>query len=171
MHAIFEAARWAASAYNEQPWRFVIVSKREDPDGYARMLNCLRPANREWAASASCLILTVARERFTHNDAANRHALHDVGLATASLWFEAIHQGLECHPMAGFEACQAQALLDIPDGFHPVTVIAVGYLGDASVLPERLRDRELQPRLRRPLEVTCFSGRWGQPARFCSREN
>ncbi len=84
LHSLLEAARWAPSSFNEQPWRF-IVATRDDPEIFQRLLDCLAPANQEWAGKVPVLMLSVAALRFAKNGKPNRHALHDVGLASAML--------------------------------------------------------------------------------------
>ncbi|GIW70753.1 MAG: hypothetical protein KatS3mg102_0295 [Planctomycetota bacterium] len=162
LRSLFEAARWAASSYNEQPWRY-IVAPREDQQTYGKLLDCLVPGNQRWARHAPVLALSVARLRFTHNDRPNRHAWHDVGAASALLALEATARGLAIHQMAGFEAERARQAFGIPQEFDPVAAIALGYPGDPQALPEDLRERELAPRQRRPLAETVFGGRWGEP--------
>jgi nitroreductase len=162
LRALFEAARWAASAYNEQPWRY-IVGTRGTP-AHDRLLESLVPANRRWAQAAPVLALSVARTCFTRNDKANRHALHDTGAASAQLTLEATARGLAIHQMAGFDAARARGLFGIPEGFEPVAALAIGYPGTADTLPEDLRERETAPRSRRALGDTVFGARWEQAA-------
>lgn len=159
--ALFEAARWAPSCFNAQPWRF-IVATREDAAEYERLLHCLVDKNIEWAQSAPVLALSVARLRFEHNDKPNRHALHDVGLAVENLIVQATALGLYVHVMAGFHRDEAREAYGIPDGFEPVAAIAIGYMGNAESLPEHLRKRQLAERERKPLGELIFSARWGE---------
>ena len=149
--ALFEAARWAASCYNEQPWRFLVAS-RENHEDYARLLDCLVPKNQEWARSAPVLMLSVASMRFRHNDKPNRHAFHDVGLAVSQLALQATALGLALHQMAGFDTEAARRAYAIPEGYEPVAAIAVGYPGE-----EPVKDR-----VRRPLDEIVFRGTWGR---------
>ncbi|MEQ1795194.1 MAG: nitroreductase family protein [Nitrospira sp.] len=157
---LFEAARWAPSSSNEQPWRFVVATK-EEPADYDRLLGCLLEGNRKWASRAPVLILSVARMNFEDEAKPNRHAFHDTGLATENLLLQATALGLVAHPMAGFDIEKAQADLKIPSGYEPVAMIAVGYPGELSVLPDYLQQRELKPRERKPLTEIAFSGQWG----------
>ena len=163
--SLFEAARWAASSYNEQPWRF-IVCPREDQEAYGRLLGCLVEQNVAWAQRAPVLMLTVAKLRFSHNDVPNRHAWHDVGQAIATLLVQATALGLHAHQMAGFDAAKARAAFGIPDGFEPVAAVALGYLEDAQALPAPLKERELRPRQRKPLTDLVFGGQWSAPSRL-----
>jgi nitroreductase len=159
--SLFEAARWAPSSSNEQPWRFVVATK-DDQTAYDRLLACLVEGNRKWAYRAPVLILSVASMNFEDDAKPNRHAFHDTGLATENLLLQATALGLVAHPMAGFDIEKARADYKIPPGYEPVAMIAVGYPGDPAVLPDRLRERELTPRNRRPISDFVFSEQWGQ---------
>lgn len=159
---MLEAARWAASCFNEQPWRFIVAPRTDEPR-FAQLLSCLSEPNRVWAQHAAVLILSVARRTFTMNDQPNRHALHDVGLAAAQLTMQATALGVSVHQMAGFSTDAARREYEIPSGFEPVAVLALGYPGDADALPDPLREREHELRARRPQVEFVFAGRWGTP--------
>jgi nitroreductase len=165
LQSIFEAARLAPSAHNTQPVRFLMARKGEG-ELYARLFACLSDGNRTWAHSAPVLVLAaVMRKRFSQERAAfvpYPHAMHDRGLAVMSMILQAQSLGIHCHPLAGFDPEQAQDAFAIPDLFEPAVVIAIGYLGAPDVLPDRLRERELGPRTRRPLEELVFEHAWGQ---------
>lgn len=161
--SLLEAARWAASSNNEQPWRFILAT-RERPEDFARLLGCLKESNQVWARQAPALMLSVARLTFADDGEPNRHALYDVGQAVASMAIQATALGLVIHQMAGFFPDKARAEFGIPGDFEPVTAIAIGYQGDPATLPERQRLRELAPREREPLSRLVFAGRWGEPA-------
>lgn len=163
--ALFEAARWAASSYNEQPWRF-IVARRDDGEGFNQVLSCLVEANRQWAQHAGLLALTAIRTTFARNNKPNRVALHDLGLAAANLTIEATARGLHVHQMAGIEPDRAREVFSVPDGFEIATAIAVGYRTPAEQLQGELRDRETAPRTRRSLPEFVFGGQWDRPADF-----
>lgn len=163
--ALFEAARWAASSYNEQPWRF-IVALRDDGEGFNQVLSCLVEANRQWAQHAGLLALTAIRTTFARNNKPNRVALHDLGLAAANLTLEATARGLHVHQMAGIEPDRAREVFSVPDGFEIATAIAVGYRTPAEQLQGELRDRETAPRTRRSLPEFVFGGQWDRPADF-----
>lgn len=158
--SLFEAVRWAPSSSNEQPWRFVVATK-DDQAAYDRLLACLLEGNRKWAFRAPVLLVSVARLQFEEDGKPNRHAFHDTGLATENLLLQATALGLVAHPMAGFDIEKARADLEIPSGYEPVAMIAVGYPGELSVLPDYLQQRELNPRERKPLTEIAFSGQWG----------
>ena len=163
LYRLLEAARWAPSSYNAQPWRFIVATK-EQPDVYARLLGCLVEFNQEWARQAPVLMITVAERNFSHNGKPNAHAWHDVGLATQNLLVEAMSLDLYGHAMAGFDAEKARAEFGIPPEFEPVAAVALGYLGEAETLPEKLAEQERAPRERKPLEELVFSGTWGEMA-------
>jgi nitroreductase len=162
---VLEAARWAASSFNEQPWSF-IVATNDSPAEFDRLLSCLAEGNQEWAKNAPVLMLSVAKLHFERNGVENRHAFHDVGAAAASMAIQATELGLFIHQMAGFDVPKAREVFHIPEGYEPVAAIALGYPGDYHTLSERLQQRELSPRSRKPLETFVFSGGWNQPLPF-----
>lgn len=164
LHMLFEAARWAPSSNNEQPWRFIFANKDYELE-WNRLLSCLVEANRKWAHRAPVLILSVASLNFEEDSTPNRHAFHDTGMAVENLVLQATALGLSAHQMAGFDVEKARADLKIPSGYEPVAMIAVGYPGDLASLSDRLRERELRPRSRRPLSDWTFAGQWGNPLR------
>ena len=161
--SLFEAARWAPSSNNGQPWRF-LVARKESKAEYDRLFNCLVEGNQKWAHRAPVLLLSVAKLQF-EDGSANRHALHDTGMAAENLAIQATALGLVTHQMAGFDVEKARVDLKIPSGYEPVAMIAVGYPGELASLPDRLRERELQPRSRQPISEWTFSGQWGIPLR------
>lgn len=165
LRSLLEAARWAPSSYNEQPWSYLVATKGDAP-GFARMLECLVEGNRLWAKEAPVLMLAVASLRFARNGKENRHAFHDVGLATGNLVVQATARGLFVHQMAGILPEVARETYGIPEGHEAATGIALGYPGDPASLPEKLRAAEAAPRTRKPLEAFVFSGRWGGSAPF-----
>ncbi len=161
LRSLFEAARWAPSSNNEQPWRFLVAIKEQQAD-FARLLACLLEGNRKWAYRAPVLILSVASLNFEENGKPNRHAFHDTGMAVENLVLQSTALGLVAHQMAGFDAEKARADCLIPPGFDPVAMIAVGYPGDPAVLPDYLREREGKPRDRQPADDFVFSAQWGR---------
>lgn len=160
LRILFEAARWAPSSNNEQPWRFIVANKDNETE-WSQLLACLVEGNRKWAYRAPVLILSVASLNFQDDSTPNRHAFHDTGMAVENLVLQATALGLSAHQMAGFDVEKARADLKIPSGYEPVAMIAVGYPGDLASLPDRLRERELQPRSRQPISEWTFSGQWG----------
>ena len=160
--SIFEAARWAASSYNEQPWRY-IVATRDNPEEFERVASCLVEANRAWASRAPVLALTAVSLRFAKNDRPNRAAHHDLGIASACLTFEATARSLSVHQMIGILPDRARELFDVPEGFEVLTALAIGYAGDPDALDGGLGERDRTERTRRPLDEFVFTGRWGAP--------
>jgi nitroreductase len=158
--SILEAARWAPSSNNAQPWSF-LVARKEEAEEFARMLSCLVPGNVVWAQHVSVLMISVAQLQFD-NGAVNRHAFHDTGIATGFLMLQAASLGIQAHGMAGFDAPKARDLYGIPESHEAVAAIGLGYPGDPETAPEELRKRN-QHRPRRPLDRFVFARRWGQP--------
>ncbi len=136
---LLEAARWAASANNEQPWRFIYAAK-EQGERYSKLFDCLNEWNQAWAKSAPVLIMTLVKTHFSESDRPNKWALHDLGLAVGNLTTQASALDLYVHNMAGFSTEKARELFNLPADVEPVTMIAVGYLGDAEQLPEPFKD-------------------------------
>lgn len=171
LRVLLEAARWAPSSYNEQPWRF-LVARSTDTDAFQRMLGCLKEGNREWAKNAPVLMLTVAKLVFERNGKENRHAFHDVGLAMGNLLNQATEMDIYVHQMAGILPERARETYDVPEGYEVVAGVAVGYLGKPDQLddPDR-REAETSERTRRPLDDLVFEGRWGESADLARRRS
>ncbi|MBW3599013.1 MAG: nitroreductase family protein [Planctomycetes bacterium] len=168
LKSCLEAARWAASSYNEQPWTF-LVARREEPEEFAEMLGFLVEANQAWAKNAGVLLLTVVCRTFQRNNKPNRVAEHDVGLAAGNFTVQATALGLAVHQMAGVELAKAKAAYQIPDTHDPYTGIALGYAGDPALAEEqKLGERDQSPRPRKPLSEIVFQGRWGATAKWLS---
>ena len=134
LHSLFEAARWAASCFGEQPWRFIVASQ-DDAEGFEKLAGCLMPGNA-WAKKAPVLALSVAALNFSQNGKPNRFAFHDVGLAVGNLCAQAQSMGIYLHQMGGFEADKAVQVLGIPEGYSPGAMMAM-----SSVLSSPLRIR------------------------------
>jgi nitroreductase len=158
---LFEAARWASSCFNEQPWMFMMATNAQ-PSEHAKLLGCLVEANQVWAKKAPLLIITFAKLYFAHNGKPNPHALHDIGLAVGNLVVQATAMDLVVHQMAGIHPEIIRTAYAVPDGYDPVTGLAIGYSGDPSSLPEEIRERELAPRSRKTLQKFVFSKTWGE---------
>ena len=159
---VFEAARWAASSYNEQPWRFLVGTRNSS--AYKKIFDSLMPFNQAWAVSAPVLILGAAKTRFSHNDSPNRVALYDLGAAASYLTLQAASLGISTHQMAGFDEAAARQAFEIPDVYVLGAVIALGYQGEPGALAnEQARAQEVAPRTRKPLKDLVFSS-WGVPA-------
>jgi nitroreductase len=164
LRSLFEAARWAPSSYNEQPWSY-LVATRADAEEFERLLSCLVEGNQAWARHAPVLALGVTRHVFTRNDKPNAAAEHDLGLAAGGLLVEATARGLVVHQMIGILPDRARELYAIPDHSRALTGMAIGYEGEPSSLPETLRGRDLAPRTRKSLSEFVFGGRFGYAAR------
>jgi nitroreductase len=165
LRSLFEAARWAPSSNNEQPWAYLVAAK-DDPENFAKMVGVLVEFNANWASHAPVLALSVAHLKTQREGKPNRVAVHDVGSATAQLTFEANARGLQVHQMAGFDAEKARQAFAIPADWEPVAAMAIGYPGNPESLPEKLRERELAPRMRKPLGEFVMTGNWGHTAPF-----
>ena len=163
LRSLFEAARWAPSSYNEQPWSY-IVATRDNSEQFQRLLSCLVDANQVWAKAAPVLALGVVSLKFARNAKDNRAAVHDLGLASGNLVLEATARGLFVHQMIGILPDRAREIYEIPEGYEAWTGLAIGYRGDPTSLPDPLRERERAPRQRKPLSEFVFNGKWGNPS-------
>jgi nitroreductase len=163
LRSVLEAARWAPSSRNEQPWAY-LVATRADPESYEALLGVLVDFNRAWAQKAPVLILTLAHTQWAKESTPNRHGFYDLGQATSNLLIQATSLGLVTHQMAGFDVEAARERFRVPAGWEPVSVMALGYPGEVESLPDQLREREMEQRRRKPLEEFVFSGIWGHPA-------
>jgi nitroreductase len=156
--ALFDAARWAPSSMNEQPWKYYYCL-RDDDDAFSIFMSCLAEGNRIWAKDAGMVILSVARKNFRRNNRPNRHAMHDTGAANTLLALQAASMGLQAHQMGGYDLERTMDAFDLdPDLYEPASFIAIGFPGNPELLPEDLRKRELEPRTRREIDefVTRF---------------
>jgi nitroreductase len=159
---VFEAARWAASSYNEQPWRFFLGTR--DSLTYKKIFDSLMPFNQAWAVHAPVLILGAANTKFSHNDTPNRVALYDLGAAASYLTLQAAALGLATHQMAGFDTAAARKALEIPEDCILGAVIALGYQGEPGALTnEQMLAQEVASRQRKPLQDIVLLS-WGTPA-------
>jgi nitroreductase len=159
---LFEAVRWSASAFNEQPWRFFVGHKGDET--YAKILGSLIEFNQLWAGKAPVLILGITKKTFSHNGNPNGFALYDLGSAAAHLTLQATELGLHTHSMAGLDADKARAAFGIPEDFAIGAAIALGFQGEPSALNnEHMLTQELMPRTRKPLSEIAFKA-WETPA-------
>lgn len=169
LEKLFEAARWAPSSFNEQPWRFILASK-ESPEEFEKALSCLVPANQEWVRNAPILILTVISKAFALNGKPNRTAQHDLGLAVAQLTFQATAENLFVHQMGGVDLEKVRKTYNIPDDYEPVTAIAIGYgVDEDQITDPKIRESELAPRTRKKQGELVFGTKWGEAARALKR--
>jgi nitroreductase len=165
--SLFEAARWAPSSYNVQPWAYLVATK-DDAKNFEKMLGVLVEFNAGWAKEAPVLVLAVAGLKLLDGNP-NRNAFYDTGAATALLSVEATARGLGVHQMAGFDSAKAKTVFDIPADWEPIAALALGYPGHPDSLPQGLRDREVAPRTRKPLSEFVMSGHWGHTSPIVSR--
>ena len=162
LRRVFEAARWAASSFNEQPWRFLVGLRNSLT--YKKIFSTLIGFNQGWATAAPVLILGVASTKFAHNGTDNRNALYDLGAAASYLTLQAAALGLTSHQMAGYDQEAARQVLEIPESYALGAVIALGYQGEPSALGnEQLIAMETAARERKPLSEFVLSA-WGMPA-------
>jgi nitroreductase len=168
LSSIFEAARWAPSSNNEQPWAYLVAAK-DDKAGFEKMLSVLVEFNVNWAKGAPVLAIAVAELAFAKNNAPNRNAQYDTGAASAMLSVEATSQGLAVHQMAGFDQEKARLVFGIPTGWEAIAALAIGYPGDPASLPQPLKDREMAPRTRKPIAEFVMAGHWGHTAPFATK--
>ncbi len=161
---VFEAARWAASSSNLQPWRFIVGTRNSET--HKKIYEALVEFNKEWAGHAPVLILGTALAVSPHSGKPNAYALYDLGAAAAYLTLQAAAQGLVAHQMGGFSHDTARSLLEIPENYALGSVIALGYQGQPAALENpRILEREIAPRERKPLSEIAFSS-WDVPADF-----
>jgi nitroreductase len=163
LQSLLEAARWAPSSSNEQPWSFIVATK-DNAQEFDRLLACLFEKNQTWAKNAPVLMVSVAAKNFAQSGKPNRHYFHDVGLAVSQMIAQATALDLYVHQMAGFSPEKARETYHIPETHDPVAAIAIGYLGDPNSLPDDLRERELKATTRKPLNEFVFTGKWSASA-------
>jgi nitroreductase len=168
LRSLFEAARWAPSSSNEQPWVYLVATK-EDTENFQKMLSILVEFNVGWAKHAPVLALSVTHLASSKGNSPNRFAFHDVGSASAQLTLEAVARGLLVHQMAGYDVEKARKVFEIPAGWDPVAAMALGYHGDPATLPAPYKERETAPRVRKPISEFVMSGRWGNKASFLAK--
>ena len=159
---LLEAARWAPSSYNDQPWRFMVCDKTSNPTTWQTAFDCLAPSNQTWVKHAPLLLLGCANTILDVNQLANRFAQYDTGAAAENLVLQAASMGLAAHQMGGFNSDTAREAFKIPAQFTPMAMLCVGYEGDANDLPDELKTRELAERKRKPLGDLFFEGAWGK---------
>lgn len=161
--ALLEAARWAPSSGNGQPWRYLVFDDRV-PDAREAARSCLVPGNAVWANRAPVLLLGVARE-IRAGGKTNRYAKHDLGLADQNILLQAVAMGLHCRPMGGFDKEKAASLFELPVGHQPLIMIALGFPGRLEDLPQEVQEKEAQERTRHGIDEFAFHGSWGSHIR------
>ena len=161
-----EAARWAESSYNEQPWIY-FLSERTNSVEFERGLECLMEANQVWAKHAGVLILTAISRTFRKNGSPNRVAEHDLGISAAHFALQATALGLQAHQMAGVNLAKVRQTYNVPEGYDPHTAIALGYAGPPpGGADPQLAPRDAAPRSRKALSEFVFTGGWNQPSQW-----
>ena len=158
LRALFEAARWTMSSYNEQPWRYIVGIRDQDTRLWEQVLSVLVEGNQAWARHAPVLALGLAKHPFERNGKPNKAAVHDLGAASASLTFEATARGLSVHQMIGIEPEKARELFALDEGLEPYTGIAIGYAGHPPTLDPKYSERDGEARHRKPLSEILVRG-------------
>lgn len=161
LEKIFEATRWAASCFNEQPWRFIVAQKSQE-GLFEKVLNGINEHNQVWAKNAPVLMLTFAKKTFAKNEKPNMHYMHDLGLAVGNMSAQATAMSLYLHQMAGIVRENIQKDFDIPEDYEIVSGIALGYKLDIENVPEEFKLRETKERTRKSLNEIVFDEAWGE---------
>ena len=154
---LFEAARWAPSCFNEQPWRFLYA--RRDDEHWSKFFELMVEGNQGWAKRAAALVVVVSYTKFSHNGKPDRFHSFDTGAAWENLALQATLRGLVVHGMGGFDADGARRILEIPEEYAVEAMIAIGRPGKKEDLPEALQQRE-QPSDRKPLSELVMNGKF-----------
>ncbi len=160
LKTLFTAASWAASSYNEQPWRFIVGRKGDAT--WQKIFDTLMPLNQSWATTAPVLFASFGKKTFSHNGSPDPYGLHDAGASTATLSLQATALGLHTHGMGGFDHNALREAFNVPEDFEVGAVWAIGYVGDPDALPEGFQALEKAPRSRKPLEAFVFT-EWDKP--------
>ncbi|GAB3671801.1 nitroreductase family protein [Salinisphaera aquimarina] len=163
LKCLFEAARWAPSSYNEQPWRYLVGIKGQG-HAHARILACLAEPNQAWARNAPVLAVGVVMRQLAANGKANKAAEHDLGLASANLVMEATVRGLHVHQMIGLDPEALRTAFAIPPEADALTALAIGHVDASQNADPALRERDAKPRARRPIGEFVFGDQFGQTA-------
>jgi nitroreductase len=154
--SLFEAARWAPSSYNNQPWRF-IYAKRNTPQHWNKLFNLLVEPNKAWTKNAALLVVVISGKNFEYNEKYSITHQYDAGAAWENLALEASSRGLVAHGMQGFDYEKARIDLEIPDNFDVMAMIAIGKKGSKENLPLQLQEKEY-PNDRKPLKEIIMEG-------------
>jgi len=156
VQALIEAARWAPSSHNDQPWNFIICDRIQTPEAFDKALNTIKTTNQKWAKYAALLVIVVARTSLLYKGKPNEYAEYDTGSAAISMALQAADLGLMAHQLGGFDKEKIVEVFQLPENFKPMTIMAIGY---ESSQP----DNEPKPRERRPIGENFFMGEWGSP--------
>lgn len=160
--SLFEAARWAPSSYNEQPWRFIVATK-DQPEEFEKLFSCLLEGNQAWAINAPILVLGISHLNFERNSEYNKAAIHDLGAAVSYLSFEATARGLSIHQMIGIEPSKAKKLYAIPDDYEVLTAFAIGYADTSEQNEDTYAERDNTKRSRKKMNELVYQKQWKQP--------
>lgn len=148
VESLLEAARWAPSAFNEQPWQYIVGYKGDE--NHKKIGETLAEGNA-WAKEAAVLMLSIAKSFFDHKHKPNRHYMHDLGMATMNLVLQATDMDLVTHQMSGYDTEKARELFSVPEDYETGSVIVIGYAGDADSAPDDMKERDSSPRQRKDL--------------------
>lgn len=154
LNELLDAARWAASCFNEQPWKFAIAGK--ESDRYYGLFEALAEGNKKWVKTSPVLGVSLAKKTFDHNGKPNKHAWHDVGMAMANMAIQATSMDLYVHQMAGFSTSKIKEYLNLDDNYEPVAMFTVGYKGEVDQLPDDLAEKEKAERKRKSINEIKF---------------
>jgi nitroreductase len=158
--SILEAARWAPSSRNEQPWRYIVFTN-DNPEMLKKAQSVLKEIN-DYAKRAPILICALTKKTYSENGNPNRLHFHDLGAANENMFLEAFNQGLIMHEMGGFDVQKARDIFNVPEDYEVGIMIAIGYQDTYHVLPERLRHKAFTPRIRKPLSEIVFIEEMGK---------
>jgi nitroreductase len=161
--ALLEAARWAPSCWNDQPWRYIVFDRFHNKDAWQKAFECLSEGNQEWVIQTPVLLIAFADTRFTRNGKPNRWGQHDTGAASTSLCLQAASMGLMAHQMGGYDRDKVREAFSIPEQFDIMSMIAVGHPAEETDLEGEQLKSELQPRQRAPLGERFFDSGWERP--------
>lgn len=151
LQSVFEAARWAMSAYNAQPWRYIVANRHTNEALWNQVLSTLVDGNKPWATHAPVLALGLVQTEFEQTGKPNTTAIHDLGAASAFLTIEATARGLSVHQMSGILPDAVRSTFNVSDQLQPVTGLAIGYAGTNPELDENYAQRDARPRERKPM--------------------
>jgi nitroreductase len=166
LRTLLEAGRWAPSCNGDEPWRYLILDKSRDPQGWQKAYDCLNENNKKWVKNVPLLMLSCAGSAFEATGKPNRWTQHDTGAASVSMALQAVAMGLVIHQMGGWDAEKARAAFAIPPEYTPMAMIAVGYQASPDVLDDETKAKELRPRGRKPLAERFYEGGWGKGVAF-----
>lgn len=160
--ALVQSARWSPSCYNDQPWNFIFCDRFTSPEAYVKVLDSIY--GQDWIENVPLFVIAVVRSDFTYNGKFNEWAEYDTGAAALAMSLQAVDMGLMAHQIGGFDGDLVQQAFQIPEGFYPLTIIAIGHEEQTTSLDENQRKR-------RPEQENFFSGEWGQSFRQASVQN